>query len=204
MHPDLGGDNDSAAVINEAYAVLMEPDQRAAYDKSRLQQAANDSFTEASAREGEESDQRFDRERGRINDAHCVFCQAGFQSAAGADAFCGRCSSPRLLPKQLHDDSEDRRAILRVPKNTAVKFCTHWPQSRAYQAQSQDISLTGMRFSSPLGLEIGQVVKIDAEMLRAVGQVTRLKQVGANWEIGVKFLSLHFERTRGSFIADCV
>jgi len=44
MHPDLGGDNDSAAAINEAYAILMEPEQRAAYDKSRLSDAANDSF----------------------------------------------------------------------------------------------------------------------------------------------------------------
>jgi len=32
-HPDLGGDTWNASVVNEAYETLIEPDQRAAYDK---------------------------------------------------------------------------------------------------------------------------------------------------------------------------
>jgi DnaJ-class molecular chaperone len=35
MHPDLGGDDGNAALINEAYAVLTDPGQRAAYDSAR-------------------------------------------------------------------------------------------------------------------------------------------------------------------------
>ena len=31
-HPDLGGDAATAAVINEAYAVLSDPERRAEYD----------------------------------------------------------------------------------------------------------------------------------------------------------------------------
>ncbi|MFI5400080.1 MAG: tetratricopeptide repeat protein [SAR324 cluster bacterium] len=33
VHPDLGGDAARAAVINEAYAVLSDPERRAAYDR---------------------------------------------------------------------------------------------------------------------------------------------------------------------------
>ncbi|MFK7974660.1 MAG: DnaJ domain-containing protein [Halioglobus sp.] len=215
MHPDLGGDNDSAAIINEAYAVLMEPEQRAAYDKSRLADAANDNFSghtahKATAAQSEPSEAR-SHQHGNSHEAdsqheECLFCQTSLPpvTANGAGQFCGQCNSPRLVPEQLQDDTEDRRAILRVPKNGTIAFCTHWPQTQAYRGQSQDVSLTGMRFLASVGLEIGQVIKLDAQMLRAVGEVTRLTQKGANWEIGVKFLALHFERTRGSFVADCV
>jgi|TARA_B110000240_G_C13193945_1_gene323249 DnaJ-class molecular chaperone len=34
MHPDLGGSQEDAALINEAYAVLMNDDSRAQYDSS--------------------------------------------------------------------------------------------------------------------------------------------------------------------------
>ena len=33
MHPDLGGDPVTAALINEAYAVLGDPERRRAYDR---------------------------------------------------------------------------------------------------------------------------------------------------------------------------
>ena len=36
-HPDLGGDQWNAAVINEAYAVLSNPGKRAKYDTEQLQ-----------------------------------------------------------------------------------------------------------------------------------------------------------------------
>ena len=35
MHPDLGGDHWNASLINEAYTVLMDPEQRAAYDREQ-------------------------------------------------------------------------------------------------------------------------------------------------------------------------
>lgn len=34
-HPDLGGDEERAKLINEAYSVLGDPDVRAAYDEAR-------------------------------------------------------------------------------------------------------------------------------------------------------------------------
>ena len=34
-HPDLGGDEERAKLINEAYAVLADPDLRRAYDQAR-------------------------------------------------------------------------------------------------------------------------------------------------------------------------
>src|SRR5689334_15873284 len=36
MHPDLGGDHEKAALINEAFATLGNPETRSAYDKALL------------------------------------------------------------------------------------------------------------------------------------------------------------------------
>ena len=36
LHPDLGGENWNASIINEAYNILRHPDKRAAYDKTLL------------------------------------------------------------------------------------------------------------------------------------------------------------------------
>jgi DnaJ-like protein len=38
-HPDLGGSEDRAKLINEAYAVLGDPDVRRAYDQARARMA---------------------------------------------------------------------------------------------------------------------------------------------------------------------
>ena len=38
-HPDLGGDHESAALINEAYSVLSDSSRRAAYDAARIARA---------------------------------------------------------------------------------------------------------------------------------------------------------------------
>ena len=36
LHPDLGGENRNASIINEAYNVLRNPEKRSAYDQSLL------------------------------------------------------------------------------------------------------------------------------------------------------------------------
>jgi DnaJ domain len=38
-HPDLGGDEEKAKLLNEAYAVLGDPDLRRAYDQARARAA---------------------------------------------------------------------------------------------------------------------------------------------------------------------
>jgi len=57
-HPDLGGDEERAKLINEAYAVLGDPDLRGAYDRARASRGAGGGYTPAPAggRRGE-SDQ---------------------------------------------------------------------------------------------------------------------------------------------------
>ena len=204
MHPDLGGDNDSAAIINEAYAVLMEPEQREAYDKSRLAQAANDGVVNEQPEPDRESDRpQWSQEQ---PGSDCAFCGTPFPSRADhqAQAFCPSCDSPRHMAGQLQEEGTDRRAILRVQKSGTVDFYTQWPARERHQGGIEDLSLTGMRFCSRVELQAGQVLKVEAPVLRGIARVTRVSPQATGWEVGVQFLSLHFERSRGAFIADCV
>lgn len=211
MHPDLGGDNASAAAINEAYAVLMEPANRAAYDQSRVStaKAANDENVGGQSQQAHGAQRTTGAQQNYSTCAdNCQFCNAPYAAAIGMDPqeCCTMCSSPRYMAEQLQEDDSDRRAILRVPKDRPLSLFTRWPQSEPYVGRTDDISLTGMRFRCAPELQIGQTVKVDTQMFRAVAQVTRIQPQGATagWEVGVKFLSLYFEQSRGAFVTDCV
>lgn len=204
MHPDLGGESSQAAIINEAYRVLIEPGQRALYDKHRVTAGARGS------RGDRETVGRAPENRGDWSPDKsagiCKFCRARFPLPEGAyqQLFCPQCDSPQLMLGKLHDYSEDRRTILRVHKYSSLQLHTIWPQSQAVAGRTQDISLTGMRFRTGAGLRHGQVLKVDMQVLRGIVEVTRIARHGSDWEVGAKFLSLHFERSRGAFVAHCV
>ncbi len=52
-HPDLGGDEDHAKLINEAYTVLADPDLRLAYDRARGARAGVGPFGPARGADGQ-------------------------------------------------------------------------------------------------------------------------------------------------------
>ncbi|MDX1735013.1 MAG: PilZ domain-containing protein, partial [Halioglobus sp.] len=66
--------------------------------------------------------------------------------------------------------------------------------------RSDDVSLSGMRFSTDVYLAADQTIKIDTNSLKAVAEVVRCQQVGPGWEVGVRFMNLCFARSRGSFV----
>jgi hypothetical protein len=57
-----------------------------------------------------------------------------------------------------------------------------------------------MKFNSTAPLHLGQIIKIDSQILRAVGKVTRSQAKNGEWEVGVQFVSLFFEQAKGSFV----
>jgi curved DNA-binding protein CbpA len=187
MHPDLGGDGAAAAMLNEAYATLTDPADRSAYDKSRQPPERFDAPGAAAA--GRQS----------IPLQRCAFCAATSEDSR-QDASCGSCDSPLFLAEQAHIQESDRRASSRVVNDHAMIFCTHWPQSDPHSSRAVDVSLNGMKFSSNTSLGLGQVIKIDSQILSAVARVVRSQQQHGGWEIGVHFITLCFVQSRGSFI----
>ncbi len=194
MHPDLGGDGKSAAAINEAYAILADAGDRAAYDESRVHSQRIKMYRAAV------SDVR---SYSPVHPAHCAFC--GFQHEYGekipAEVFCGNCRSPLFIEQQSHEEGCDRRTITRVVNNQPLVFCSHWPQRDPVPGLAVDISLNGMKFHSNSSLQVGQLIKIESQVLTAVARVTRCQPQRTGWDVGVQFISLSFMQSRGSFIS---
>ncbi len=196
-HPDLGGDATTAAMINEAYSVLTNPERRAAYD---LQLAIGDATISPEPRPHpgpSNPDPLFG----------CWFCRTphnlGMQ--VSEDDLCAICFSPLFAVEKQDLDKTGNRAIRRVRKKQPIRFFTHWPQPQGYPGRTEDISLNGMRFTTRYELAVGQVIKITGSSMDAVARVSHCSQKSSGWRrnnvAGVSFLTLRMESPLGGFVS---
>jgi hypothetical protein len=199
-HPDLGGDHEHAILLNEAHAVLSDPERRAAYDLQReAARAAAEPETTIVAPDADDTAELFATLR-------CIFCAAphGLKRALTPDDECSSCASP-LYPTERHRlEYSGQRMLARIPKRRSVSFYTAWPQAEAYTAQMRDISLNGMQLHASLPLSVNQVVKIDCAICCALARVAHCRRdphTREYWFIGVEFLTLRFANKSGSFVS---
>ena len=124
LHPDLGGDHETAALINAAFAVLSDPMGRQQYDQS-LRERDPHVFPQVhrgvagAARAGMTSlghDTTKSRDASPTKPGRCVFCQTRVTFAIRADCRCPRCDSPLAQPHELAASTTEhfgRRAMPR-------------------------------------------------------------------------------------------
>ena len=208
-HPDLGGDAGTAALINEAYAVLTDSSRRAAYDAQLDAQleaeraAPNENHGDATARTRPDNESQYSKMLGE-----CMFCGAPHESAAisAPDAVCTVCASPLGRTENRRLESSDQRAVARIDKRQTIVFYTQWPQRRGIHGRTEDISLNGLRFSSYKDLKKGQRIKIVSNVVEAVACVTHCspKRRGLTMKrvAGVSFITHRFIRSVGGFISE--
>lgn len=193
MHPDLGGDQHTAAMLNEAYETLMNAANRSAYDQEN-REAEWSLHTRKARAAGVDA---------RASQVQCAFCAYRFPAVQmePAPSACANCRSPLRPPAAMQDQCDaDRRAITRLPRNLDLQFYTHWPQPDPWPGRADDISPAGLRFQCATSLADGQVVKIDSVLLSAVARVRRSEKRDHLWQVGAQFLSVSFARVRGSFV----
>jgi len=203
-HPDLGGDTATAALINEAYAVLNDPARRAEYDAQQalLRQAAGSVAEDAGKKEPvAEPHQILDPA------TQCVFCETphGRDGIIEADDCCTTCNSPLCTAKDLQIESSDQRAVDRIGKRLRVTFFTQWPQASGFAGQTEDISPNGLRLATKHSLAKGQRIKICSSVFDAVGSVANCAPESRGWSTkyvaGVSFITLRFIDSAGAFIS---
>lgn len=202
MHPDLGGDQHNAALLNEAYSTLTDAGKRAAYDAVTTQSApAGETLSERGA--GHRAMPEMAPAAG-----HCPFCDlAYFASQLDMDDDCTRCASPLFPAERLGLDAVDRRAVERLNRQQPATMFTCWPPSRprSYCVTARDVSLRGVQLLSPRSLDAPHTVKIDSDLCSAVGRVVRCRRSPAltepGWLLGVAFITVRFARPRGGFFS---
>ena len=201
-HPDLGGDTETAALINKAYAVLGNPESRQQYD-ARLDLLA-------SIARGFPVGGRAPAVRALDPARECVFCGTahGATTIDDPDSRCANCSSPlhRATPNRL--ERWDQRAIARIPRALPVRFFTDWRQPDGLPGETEDISLHGLRLVCRTALRPGQPVRLVSNVLEAVGHVVRSVPRRVGWRtehvVGIAFVTMRMARSAGGFVSDQV
>lgn len=185
-------------LLAAAYAVLGDPERRAAYDAERSAGATGHHRIAAAPGEDEPTITAGMRT--------CLFCGTphGFTRKPGYDDECGRCGSP-LRPAERHRfEYSGQRMLARVPKVHTIEVRVTWPQPTPFTSEMRDLSLNGMQFVAPMQLELHQIVRIDCSELRALGRVAHAEpepNAFERWRTGIEFLTLRFRQVRGNFIA---
>jgi hypothetical protein len=178
------------ALLDTAYAVLGDPQRRAAYD---LERAAH-------------SPPPHDDAGGSPGTRGCLFCGAlhGLERVLERDDECGHCLSP-LYPAERHRlEFSGQRMLQRIPKRHSIDVWVTWPQDAPIRAEMRNLSLNGMSFATAVRLEANQIVRIDCTELRALGRIAHIRHDAsgaARFSVGVEFLTLRFRQLRGSFIS---
>lgn len=213
MHPDLGGDHEVAAQINEAYAVLKDDAKRAKYDRLHLLQrleaaqavarerrSANSSGvgSNAGATKRERAAPQGRDEKSR----HCPFCDASLPQRVVAPVRCERCRSPLAAPPAAGSFGRElfgRRATPRIPKS---HFATIHPKGRPQPmtVKMRDLSLTGLSFYAETPLDVDQVFKFRDGTLEAIAVVVSRGKRGEWYSVHAKLLTVAFHQA-GVFVS---
>jgi c-di-GMP-binding flagellar brake protein YcgR len=95
-----------------------------------------------------------------------------------------------------------RRIAARIERTFDITYYTYWPQS-PHRAIAMDFSPTGIAIVGADHFFIGQLIKIESELLNAVAEV---KNQEANVEpsfpvrVGLKFITVSFNLPKGTFV----
>lgn len=188
QHPDLGGDHWNASLINEAYAVLSDPERREIYDVQLRSRGHSDAVQEDTRQ------------------THfCLFCKTPYsvQSVELGLEDCCECGSPLGEYESVAGDK--KRLCERIPMNSVITYYLYWPEPRLPGLMT-DLSPTGLQFAGRLPPLAHQMVKIDANNLKGVAEVKHIRYLAetSSYIVGAQFKTVQFIMRQGNFVSASV
>ncbi len=192
VHPDLGGSNEAAALLNEAYEVLTDNDRRAEYDRQLSLPTRR--------KLGGSTGAGRSPERSRA----CPFCRQALARKPQPGSRCTNCGSPVRSQKMAHLEEASRRSVERMKREGRILYYTAWPQ-KGREGRLIDLSPRGIRFNCSEMIRQGSILKVSAASFQAVAAVTNNcrepDSEKALYSIGAAFLTIAFEGTKGTFLS---
>ena len=208
MHPDLGGDEWNASVLNEAYRVLSDPEQRAAYDASFFGQPhgrTRSTQTSSHRRRTAETDTHTATSGPTTDMSVCPFCHTPKPADAWllAEPRCHGCSGPLQNAGGPRPVNPAGRACERMPYHAGLMFYLHADCS-GLQGKLRDLSPLGLQLQSPTPLAAGQVIRLAGDVVTAIGRVAfcNRAQPDGHFIAGIEFLTVCFPQHRGTFVSE--
>ena len=196
-HPDLGGNPETAARINQAYQVLRDPAKRKAYDESRRRRPLS---PQPRPSDGEA------RRAAAAATRACPFCGTPVPARVDADTRCRRCASP--LAPIAYDlaaarETFGRRAAPRVEKNLRVTVHAT-PDGVPISAVLRDLSLTGVSLYTAVAVRSGHNIRIEALGMDMIAHVIKTQPGEKGCLVRAVLLTALFNRKSGMLVATSV
>ena len=189
QHPDLGGDNWTASIINEAFEILSDSVRRAEYDRELLSE-----YTIKAVPNG-------NSKKKPLYGISCPVCNAVHARHAHNEMDCSVSGSFKAT-WNASPFSSCRRSVNRIKTNGKLTFCV----SRSLigrGARVLDISPNGIRFKCSKDLRTNETILLRSSVLRAEARVISSKKNLLNgttcYYIGAQFTNVTFNSARGSF-----
>lgn len=205
MHPDLGGDEWDASILNEAYRVLSNPEQRAAYDaaflgdREGLFQAAQSSSNRAG------HDGYTGNTSAPVDLSLCAFCRTPRPPDISElpTPVCSGCGAPLQAANTLRAVGPAKRACERMTYHAPVTVYLD-TECTGLQGTLRDLSPMGLQLQTRTQLRAGQIIRLSGEVVAAIGRVVfcnRARNTG-RFTTGVAFITVHFRQQSGTFICE--
>ena len=190
-HPDLGGCEHNAAIINEAYATLADTQKRAQYDALYIKSESHEHQQVPAKQDSLASKPLQLTHKQPI----CIFCGREHTHEINENT-CLSCDSPANLSTiHLQTNDSTNRSLERKLHNRPVKYFTG-ANSPAQIGIVLNLSPTGLQFQLSEKLTDKQIIKLACEALTAIVRVKHCRQneVDGLYDVGVEFLTSRFNQ----------
>ena len=206
-HPDLGGDGATASLINEAYAVLSDPDQRAAYDAQLGLRHARVNATPTTQALPTPTARRRSAAAAPVaaaiaNCEACPFCAARLPAAPAQPLRCAGCAGPLTRPPPAQKLSATRRAFERQARAMPAEYFLRG-DAAPRAAVLLDFSPRGAQLSTADAVAVDAVTALKTQLFDALARVVHCGPADTRgaWLLRLEFLTLALLAPAGSLVS---
>jgi hypothetical protein len=207
FHPDLGGDEANAALINEAYAVLCDPQRRAQYDAAReARRMGMGPLGRTPGRAPASPRHPPPAPAWACQPLVCVLCHTpgSVTALSVGPRRCHACDSPLTPVAAAGNAARRERAVPRIERHAPLRYARAVPLGVTGNGLLEDLSSHGLRFVTDRVLADRELLRIECDLLGAVARVVSCRarrEPPGSHAVGVAFLTVDFHRSRGSLLA---